>query len=190
MRRVSQALQLAGIAVLAIVLVALFGQDLSYRFEEGVSDLGSFFTSVTAPTDDPRYSSTEHRGEMWAHVVGNALDNPVDLAIGKPILESIVPEAWRNPHNGYVSALGRGGLVALVFYLLLLADSIVALLHTRADRQYTVTHLIYFTGCIDAMTQTVFDSPYSLFLVVMSAALSMYARAQARPLAQRRLRPT
>jgi hypothetical protein len=178
MRRATQALQLLAIGLVAIVIVAAFGEDLSYRFEGGVSDLAGFFKSVTATTDDPRYSSTEHRGEMWSHVVANALESPQALALGKPISESIVPEAWRNPHNGYISALGRGGVVAMAFYLLLLADAVAALLHTRERPRQVVVHILYFTSCIDAMTQTVFDSPYSLFLVIVSAALSIHDRAQ------------
>lgn len=177
MRRLTQALQLLTIGIIAIVLVAAFGEDLSYRFEGGVSDLAGFFTSVTADTDDPRYSSTGHRGEMWAHVVANALESPRELALGKPISESIVPEAWRNPHNGYVSALGRGGILAFAFYLLLLVDAVTALLHTRNQPRRVMVHILYFTSCIDAMTQTVFDSPYSLFLVIVSAALSIHERA-------------
>ncbi len=178
MRRASQALQLLGIGLTAIFIVAAFGEDLSYRFEGGVSDLAGFFTSVAASTDDPRYSSTEHRGEMWSHVIANALESPLALALGKPVSESIVPEEWRNPHNGYISALGRGGVFALVFYLLLLADAIVALLHTRDSPHRAMTHILYFSSCVDAMTQTVFDSPYSLFLVIVSAALSIHDRRQ------------
>lgn len=178
MRRASQALQLFAIGIAAIAIVAAFGEDLSYRFEGGVSDLAGFFTSVSAGTDDPRYSSTEHRGEMWSHVVGNALESPQAMALGKPISESIVPEAWRNPHNGYISALGRGGVLALTFYLLLLLDSAAALVHTRHRPRHVMAHILYFTSCIDAMTQTVFDSPYSLFLVIVSAALSFSDRAR------------
>ncbi len=177
-RRGGHAVQLGAVALAGLVIVAAFGEQLSYRFEGGLDDAASFFSSIAGGSDDPRYSSTEQRREMWSQVVEDVGAAPDTLLIGKPLSTSIVAEAWRNPHNGYVSALGRGGVFGLLFYLTLLVDATWALWMSQRDLGYPLCHLLYFCGCVDALTQTVFDSPYSLFLVICAGACSVIVRAQ------------
>ena len=97
---------------------------------------------------------------------------------GEPLTMSLVSEAWRTPHNGYLSALGRGGVIALMFYLVLALDAVRALLFLRRVPERPLIHLLYFCGCADALTQTVFDSPYSLFLVICAGACSTVMRGR------------
>jgi hypothetical protein len=161
------------------LLVDFYGSELSVRFENGSSDFLYFINAILGDSDI-RYSSSETRMNMWLSVVNQIQDNAIIFFSGLPIDQTIVSEAWRTPHNGYLSAIARGGILTLLFYLFLLYDSFLALLYTRRSESFSLCHYIYFACCIDALTQTVFDSPYSLFILIFSSSLSIAIRNKAK----------
>lgn len=165
---------------LSIIIIYLFidnyGSFLSYRFENGASDFFEFFKSFFNLSFDPRYSSTESRLGMFRYVIENYTNDGIIFFQGLPIDQIIVPKAWRNPHNGYLSAFSRGGIFIFLFYFLFLIDSLHAIYFSRQANLFSITHFVYFSCCIDAFTQTTFDSPYSLFLLIFSSSLSIAIR--------------
>ena len=165
----------------SFILIFLFGSYFSPRFSHNpsnfVTSTFSLPSTSSSSSSDIRYSSTETRIEMWKSVLSKVNENTTIFFIGMPLHQKIISNhPWAYPHNGYLSAIARGGILTLFCYLLFLLDSIFALQYTKTDKIFSISHYVYFGACIDAFTQTVFDSPYSLILLMFSAALSITIR--------------
>jgi hypothetical protein len=114
---------------------------------------------------------------MWKSVLSQINQNTTIFLVGMPLHQKIISNhPWAYPHNGYLSAFARGGFLTFCCYLLFLLDSFFALQYTKRDKIFSMSHYVYFAACIDAFTQTVLDSPYSLILLMFSAALSITIR--------------
>jgi hypothetical protein len=173
------------VCALWLLLAVTIGDKLSVRFTNGVDDIKSFISAsspkivvdslvssgVNPSQQDIRYTSTSDRISMWREVISKARGSVTIFTFGLPNHEKLVDRPWRVPHNGFLSAFGRGGILCFMFYVLISIASFIAVLRLKSSKYSLVYVGLYFTLCVDALTQTTFDSPYSLSIVLILAAL-------------------
>lgn len=175
------------VAFLWVLSASLIGGNFSSRFNGGHNDVKNFIEASNPKIliesistndnqkllikDDIRYSSTSDRINMWKEVIGTVSNSYNYLLIGLPLDIKLVNRPWRNPHNGYISSFGRGGIIGLLCYLSFAAFSLTAFFSKKGDKYFNLINIFFIALCIDAITQTTFDSPYSLALFFITAAI-------------------
>jgi len=143
------------------------------RFDFTHQNIINFFKSILSSAPDLVGAGTRfHRLEMWSNIVGEWLSSPSTFFFGTGYVGNVALEIFRNPHNGFLTLIKRGGLINIVLYASFIIYLIRAIKETHGDKKtmaFGLASLGAFLG--DAATGTIIDSPYTSCIFYAQIAL-------------------
>lgn len=166
------------------LIINYFFDTSLFRFELDYKNILNFFYSIFSSNADVSgdlSGTRNHRLEMWTDLIEIMFSNFKSLFFGigydGEVLDLLGVD-FRAPHNGFITIFVRGGLIGLLIYLLFLTFTFFRLkskivFSSIFENYFFLGGLVFFAFIGDALTGTILDSPFTIFLVYFHLALVM-----------------